>query len=593
MRYYTATLVRDLLVGNYDVKEEALENFPETLQVIVKQDRRYNERFAIVEYVDDVSGCHQGLINELTNNFLFEEVFENVSAYSYSYNKPLGADVTLSLRRSCKFYSVNKIAPDEVELFDSDNPNELLIVKPYEIDWNCFFIGKRVRIIENCSPELCPDDYGKTAVVDWIDNITGEIHIDGKWSDENNRTGKVFIDDVEYVPLLKVGTFCKFKTPIELIQEFGNKIFANFINEYISDREVIGDSHFYVDSLGLFSTVNVYSVKYTPAHNVNSKFLKASQRVCVKYDSFDQIKQGDYVYDNWNGKKGQVVYNIGNVSLVEYFDYNISTNNYYGVGERGKTYAWVYNGKLEFCKRGIYDTTIRNSSSFVKDFGKMFDTFNLNSDTEIKIGDEIVIRNYEDMLSEFGSNDKNEPNMWCRFSETMKKFCGRTAIVTAITERGIVKLNNWNDNTDVDNHIFSLDMIRGNHNTKNTSSVINITRDNLNVVLEACSLTSKQFSIDKIKNGDILLIGDKVYTVYTNIEGDKMIQCLSEKGERYYFVNQKIENVRCVISPYSFSSPVSTILTDGNFRITYVNTPDMRIEDIEILLGKKIVIKED
>ena len=80
---------------------------------------------------------------------------------------------------------------------------------------------------------------------------------------------------------------------------------------------------------------------------------------------------------------------------------------------------------------------------------------------EFKVGDRVVIRDWDDMEKEFGLNHIGSIKCKCSFTTVMRKLCGSVAKITSfgLLDHSIIELE-FEDGTDADLYIFSTDMIK-------------------------------------------------------------------------------------------------------------------------------------
>lgn len=76
-----------------------------------------------------------------------------------------------------------------------------------------------------------------------------------------------------------------------------------------------------------------------------------------------------------------------------------------------------------------------------------------------KVGELVRIRQWDDMVKEFGTRATGSVNCKCCFTESMKPLCGKYAEIKDLLLDGIVHLRFFNCDDSVENWNYSIDMI--------------------------------------------------------------------------------------------------------------------------------------
>lgn len=79
---------------------------------------------------------------------------------------------------------------------------------------------------------------------------------------------------------------------------------------------------------------------------------------------------------------------------------------------------------------------------------------------KFKAGDRVQIKSWEEMEKEFGTDCVGNINCNMSFTSSMKKYCGATAIISAIDSDRTVELTSTSPNIDFSVWTFSTDMIK-------------------------------------------------------------------------------------------------------------------------------------
>lgn len=85
---------------------------------------------------------------------------------------------------------------------------------------------------------------------------------------------------------------------------------------------------------------------------------------------------------------------------------------------------------------------------------------------KFKVGDRVQIKSWEEMEEEFGLDCVGNINCNMFFTNNMKKYCGATAIISAIDSDRTVELTSTSPNIDFSVWTFSTDMIKKSINFK-------------------------------------------------------------------------------------------------------------------------------
>lgn len=590
MRYFKATLNFESLKNLYTI-DSSVGELPASTDVIIRTSSSA-EKYFICEFIGNVSAINPDFIEQLNNMPIYSSVFENLVSIGYCpcFKDLLGSIVYVrGTNEPKKIVSINERNVELCDTYLSEYESiNTEYVKPYDVDWGYVLTGKQVKIIDRPSSwdNVNSSDTGKTAYIDTVDKNTGEIVVSCSWSDGKDRDGRVFIDDVILVPEIKPNSMCCFKTVDEFMAEYGDRA-VSYMNEYCYMKELMGDKYFYVINTDPSET-DVEGVKWTGIKSVNNKFIKAARVLKTNYDNYSQIRAGDHIWNNEDYCEGQVVFNLGTISLVEFPEMYTGYTTFYGVGTKGRKYGWIYNRNLYFRHRGYFDCGVKMDIDNLNGVTSFLTSINVTAPKDFVVGDKVVIKDWDEMIAEFSSNDKYEPCTWCRFTNTMKQFCGKSCVIKNITSRGIVELGNWEDDVNPNGYVFSLDMIKTDNGEK-TSSVITISQRDLDNILTSNSLSVKPFSTDIIENGDIVI--SQSGNFYCAIVDDmhSYLQTIGrEEVERYEIESMKqqivcvLDIARCIELDYALSR--------NQYTIKYVRNPKIRIEDIEIKLGKKIIV---
>lgn len=78
---------------------------------------------------------------------------------------------------------------------------------------------------------------------------------------------------------------------------------------------------------------------------------------------------------------------------------------------------------------------------------------------DFKSGELVKIRQWSDMVSEFGLNDRGSIECFCYFLPAMKFLCGKYAIITKIFNDGRVDLRFFNCKRRFFSYSFHIDML--------------------------------------------------------------------------------------------------------------------------------------
>jgi hypothetical protein len=135
--------------------------------------------------------------------------------------------------------------------------------------------------------------------------------------------------------------------------------------------------------------------------------------------------------------------------------------------QRGKT---VIAHESETGREGIakcspddkFDFSIGARIALLRLFGEEVpDSLTGKDKAEFKVGDRVVIRDWDDMEKEFGLNCNGNIECNKTFSQGMRKFCGRVAKITRFNsfDNSVIGLE-FEDGTDTGLYTFSTDMIK-------------------------------------------------------------------------------------------------------------------------------------
>ena len=79
---------------------------------------------------------------------------------------------------------------------------------------------------------------------------------------------------------------------------------------------------------------------------------------------------------------------------------------------------------------------------------------------KFRVGDKVKIKSWEEMEKEFGLDRSGNIDCNAHFTNSMKKYCGATATISAINSDEIVVLTSNSSNLDFSFWTFSTDMIK-------------------------------------------------------------------------------------------------------------------------------------
>ena len=83
----------------------------------------------------------------------------------------------------------------------------------------------------------------------------------------------------------------------------------------------------------------------------------------------------------------------------------------------------------------------------------------VKEEPKFKVGELVRIRQWDDMVKEFGTRSTVSVNCKCWFTVAMKPLCGKYAEITKIRDDGKVELRFFNCDDSVENWNYSTDMI--------------------------------------------------------------------------------------------------------------------------------------
>ena len=79
---------------------------------------------------------------------------------------------------------------------------------------------------------------------------------------------------------------------------------------------------------------------------------------------------------------------------------------------------------------------------------------------KFKVGDKVKIKSWQEMKEEFGLDCNGNIDCNLCFTDSMKKYCGKTATISGINSDGKVELTSTSSNLDFSKWHFSTDMIK-------------------------------------------------------------------------------------------------------------------------------------
>lgn len=489
-----------------------------------------------------------------------------------------------------------------ITLTELDNDDITTKAFVCDIDWSKALIGYKVKIVNSCdNPSISPDDRGAIGCVIEVDE-DGSLIVDG-WSKNISSDAKVKYHNVVLISSLKKNDFCELKTYSQLLMEYGKDWIINNMEEYIYHYDFCGDKPAVISQVDSFYTdiISVY-VPGKSAKQLNAKYFNKDTETknFLYYSDPESVAEGDnvYVFNNHEDKvNARVIYKPNNdIVLLQYTNPALQNpdNEYYGIGTQGMYYEWKTYGNYGFVSHEDINNN-NNNQNYRENLMRLKDSLKIvNTDNEkINVGDSIVIKNWDEMINEFGRNEKGEPKMWRRFSNVMSDLCGKKAVVDKIYPSGAITLKDWESDSDVPNYLFSTDMIRhasSAASTFKTSNTILLTHEEWKEALHKVNLNEKVITEEDLEAGDILMIDNMsyyrgTYIVNVNSNGDKFFSKISSSDYSVFGnLRDVMKNIVCVFRTgrsnylYNTSNPI------------YVRRPIVKFDDIELITGHKIKI---
>ena len=286
-------------------------------------------------------------------------------------------------------------------------------------------------------------------------------------------------------------------------------------------------------------------------------------------------KFGDVI--SYQGNKGRAIVRNGNLILAlmdrelgTYIPYN------FGFDCDPDKFIWVAAENLVLLERDpSYHIGKPSLSSTFTNAIKSF----VNNNHKFEVGETITIRSYEDMITEFGVNDNNEPKTKCRFTSAMHHLCGRTATIRSIDEAGRITLDNWSD-PDNTNFVFSTEFVVGGDTVTKIDRISlqkaigNVVIGNSEMGIEQIPFTTLSYGISY--RGDLFRFINCKDKVFYEVE-DQIAKLSSRKF--------KSMDIACIIKADS-----SGRIALGNYSINVIweNKLIVSEKDIELLTGIKV-----
>lgn len=460
------------------------------------------------------------------------------------------------------------------------NEGEEILISKLRPNFNFDGLRGRLKIVNSLGNPVLENYIGRTIDVR-ITNRDSSFEIDN-WSYLSESIAPtVFAWNIEPVEKFGLKNFVIFKSPKELLDEFGPNKGFNYIEEVQFALGKLGYNRCYYVTDTSGSGCVITDLKKSV--QISKDCMKKSVLTSKSYPIGVRDIQGDKVED-YNHRKGTVIFSTDNYVLIQFDDEEceVTAVSDLGFGDHGKNKEWYPRGGVYFMER----PTIKPCCYLNKtDLSEVIDKIkNLKQKSyDINVGDRVAIRTKEDMIRQFGKAENGEPKLWCRFTSQMEHLCGRTATVASVNPRGNVTLEDWSDSDNTD-FIFSFDMIQ--HADSSEDYSVSSAED-YKSLLESYN-TRLDFA--NIPTGSYLICENGDYYQLLNING----KIYTDEGCTRIFLNSDMLKIYHAVAIVDFGgSSIDNFISSYGADRNRVNTiwtyrPELTETDIELLTGVKL-----